>query len=372
MKKDKSKTRLPTKRKRGMNYIEYDYEAAFDKNIDDLHEWFTEQLLKNSYKCVYACKEITAGQQFEIEIYPEFKRLSDAPGAGKKKDNSKAQKNLNDINARKYVTRLINENFPDDRGFWITLTYSKGNEPANYDEALNNIQNYIKRLKYRRRKLGLPPIRYVYITAYNPEAKIRWHHHIVMDNGLDMDTVETAWNKGRRNETRCLDPDEYGLAGIANYITDEKNRGKCEKRWNCSKNLKQFRVRKVYGKKKEYRKDGTAQGKYTPISKYINTFVRDRGALEHQIGKWYPGNKLLDTAVFYNDFNGMFYIKARMKKGKANETRAGTKHENTNHIRPNPPIAHNGIHAQGTAQDQGNQSRLPDPPARRGGQGKKV
>lgn len=319
-------TRPPTKHKRGMRYIEYDYEAAFNKNIDNLHEWFTENLLKHRYKCVYACKEITAGTTFEIEIYPEFKKVSEVPEAGRiKRDNSKAQKNLNNTNARKYVTRLINENFPDNRGFWITLTYCKENEPTDHCEALKNVQNYIDRLRYRRRKLGLPKIRYVYITAHNPDAEIRWHHHIVMDDGLDMDTVEAAWKKGRRNETRRLNPDEYGLAGIANYITDEKNRGKSEKRWNCSKNLKQFRVRKVYGKKKQYNKDGTTQGKYTPIDKYIDTFVRDRGALEHQVQKWYPDNKLLDTAVYYNDFNGMFYITAKMKKGKANETRAGTR-----------------------------------------------
>jgi len=317
---NKSKT-TPTKHKRGMRYIEYDYEAAFNKSIDNLHNWFVEQLLKNRFKCVYACKEITAGQQFEIEIYPEFKKVSDTPEAGRiKRDNTKAQNSLNDKNARKYVTRKINENFTD-RDIWITLTYSTDNEPKDQEEALKNIQNYIARLRYRRKKLGLSQIRYLYITEHDPDADIRWHHHIIMDGALDMDTVEKTWKKGERNETRRLDLDEYGLAGLANYITKEKNRGKCEKRWNCSKNLKQFRVRKIYGKKKEYKPE---KGKYTPIGKYINNFVRDRRVLEDQIKKWYPDNKLLDTAVYYNDFNGMFYITARMQKGKANETRAGT------------------------------------------------
>ena len=102
------------KKKRGMVFVPYDYEAAFNKSIEDIHEYFVEQMLKNRYKCVYALKEITAGEQFEIEIYPEFKTMDDVPKAGKpQRDNSKAQKNLNDKNARKYVERLLNHNFGD-------------------------------------------------------------------------------------------------------------------------------------------------------------------------------------------------------------------------------------------------------------------
>lgn len=66
-------------------------------------------------KVVYALKEIRAGDQFEVEIYPQFKKMDEVPPEGRsiKKDNDKAQRNLNDKNARKYVERLINENFTD-------------------------------------------------------------------------------------------------------------------------------------------------------------------------------------------------------------------------------------------------------------------
>ena len=212
------------KRHRGMTYIPYDYEAAFDKQIETLHEYFVEQMLKHRFKCVYACKEITAGEQFEIEIYPEFSKISDIPESGKiKKDNSLVQKNLNDKNSRKYVERLLNHNF-DTSDIWITLTYSAGNEPESMEEALKNMQNYIRRINYKRKKLGLPPAKYIYITEYSPEDEIRWHHHLVMDGMFDMDTVESTWKKGRRNETRRLDKDEYGLTGMSHYITKEKDR----------------------------------------------------------------------------------------------------------------------------------------------------
>ena len=117
-------------RKRGMQFIPYDYEAAYNKAMEDMHEWFIENLFQHRKKVIYALKEITAGDQFEIEIYPQFRSMDEVPPEGRtiKKDNNKAQKNLNDKNARKYVERLINENF-SDRDIWMTLTYDDAHLP---------------------------------------------------------------------------------------------------------------------------------------------------------------------------------------------------------------------------------------------------
>lgn len=113
-------------RKRGMQFIPYDYEAAYNKAMEDMHEWFIENLFQHRKKVIYALKEITAGDQFEIEIYPQFRSMDEVPPEGRtiKKDNNKAQKNLNDKNARKYVERLINENF-SDRDIWMTCNRIK-------------------------------------------------------------------------------------------------------------------------------------------------------------------------------------------------------------------------------------------------------
>lgn len=187
-------------RKRGMQFIPYDYEAAYNKAMEDMHEWFIENLFQHRKKVIYALKEITAGDQFEIEIYPQFRSMDEVPPEGRivKKDNNKAQKNLNDKNARKYVERLINENF-SDRDIWMTLTYDDAHLPpdGDVDAAIKNVQKYIRRINYQRKKRGLPNAKYVYVTAYNPDAEIRWHHHIVMDGALDMETVESCWKQSR-------------------------------------------------------------------------------------------------------------------------------------------------------------------------------
>lgn len=229
------------KRKKGMTFIPYDYEAAYNKSLEDMNEFFVEQMFKHGKKVVYALKEIRAGDQFEVEIYPQFKKMDEVPPEGRsiKKDNDKAQRNLNDKNARKYVERLINENFTD-RDLWLTFTYDNEHLPpdGDIDAAIKNVQKFIRRVNYQRKKRGLPNARYVYVTAYNPTEEIRWHHHIVMDGDMDMDVVEGCWKQSSRNEVRRLQKDENGLTGMAKYIVEEKNRVKSEKRWNSSQGLR--------------------------------------------------------------------------------------------------------------------------------------
>ena len=150
------------KRKKGMTFIPYDYEAAYNKSLEDMHEFFVEQMFKQGKKVVYALKEIRAGDQFEVEIYPQFKKMDEVPPEGRsiKKDNDKAQRNLNDKNARKYVERLINENFTD-RDLWLTFTYDNEHLPpdGDIDAAIKNVQKFIRRVNYQRKKRGLPNAR---------------------------------------------------------------------------------------------------------------------------------------------------------------------------------------------------------------------
>lgn len=313
------------RKKRGMNFIPYDYEAAFNKALEDLHEWIVEQMFSRGKKMVYALKEIKAGEQFEVEIYPQFKSMDEVPEEGRsiKRDNSRAQRNLNDKNARKYVERLINRNF-GDKDLWITLTYDDAHLPpdGDIDAAVKNMQNFIRRVNYQRKKRGLPKAKYVYVTEYNEAAEIRWHHHLVMDGALDMDTVEKCWGQSSRNEVRRLQKDENGLSGMANYIVKEKKRIRSEKRWNSSQGLIDPDIRVVHSKQPE-----KGKGSYKRIGKYVDEMVKNQNVIEGQMKKWYPDFDFKDAAVYYNDFNGMFYIHARMRKRRSqtNDERAEEK-----------------------------------------------
>lgn len=290
--------------------IPYDYEAAFTHQIEVANEWFIDQIRKTDRKGrIYALKEIRAGEQLEIEVYPQFTSHDEIPASGRiKKDNSRAQRTLNDKNARKKVERLINANF-DDRDIWITLTYSEKYLPYTMKEALANMARFIRTVNRRRKKQGLSNAKYIYVTEYDPDAEIRWHHHVVMDGALDMDVVEKCWKYGGRNETRRLKKDESGLSGLASYIVKEKHRRKNEKRWNCSKGLKQPDIKVVRSKRPG------SQGGYKKISTYVSQMVRGGECVAAtQMCQWYPEYDLTDIKIYWNEYNYAFYIKGRMRR----------------------------------------------------------
>ena len=193
------------------------------------------------------------------------------------------------------------------------MTYDDAHLPpdGDVDAAIKNVQKYIRRINYQRKKRGLPNAKYVYVTAYNPDAEIRWHHHIVMDGALDMETVESCWKQSSRNEVRRLQTDENGLSGMANYIVEEKNRVPSEKRWNSSQGLRDPRIKVVHSKRP------AAGGSYKKIGSFVDKMVKDRDSIPEILKKWYPDMDFTNAAVYYNDFNCMFYIHARMRKRRS-------------------------------------------------------
>lgn len=290
-------------------YIAYDYEAAYTAQFEKINEIFAETILANRRKMVYALKEIKAGNQLEIEIYPQFTRVTDLPmGMMPKPKNKKAQRNLNDKNARKYVERLINENF-NENDIWATFTYDNEHLPpdGDIDRAMVNMQNWIKKVNRKRKKKGLKNARYIYVTEYSPYDEIRWHHHIIIDGDLPMDELEAMWTHGRRNQVRRLSKDENGLSGMANYIVKEKDRLKHEKRWNSSKGLKKPKEKTVHSKKDK-------GGKYKRIEYYAGKMVADWESVREYMEMWYPQYTFTRSEIRYNEFNCQFYIATRMRK----------------------------------------------------------
>ena len=145
------------------NYSNYDYENTFDLNLEKLNDVEIENYIKKGFiKSAYVTKTIKSGSQFEIEIYPMFSKKQKEKYKIKKSDRKKT-KCLNDKNAKKRLRRLINTNF-NDGDLWVTLTYDADHNPKSMDEAQRNIRNFMKRINYKRKKLGLKNAKYIYIT----------------------------------------------------------------------------------------------------------------------------------------------------------------------------------------------------------------
>lgn len=274
-------------------YIDYDYDEAYQKSVYDLQESAIEKMLKDGkIKSIYATKTIESGNQFEIEIYPEFTKKRDIPTH---KKNETAQKNLNNKKARKYFTRLINTNFKT--GYWITFTYCNDHLPCDMERARKDMSNYIKKINRWRKKKGLENMKYIYVTEWNEKKKIRCHQHLICESGLTMDEMESGWTKGKRNEIRRIDyDDENALNALGEYLTKDPA-GK--KRWCSSKNLK---------KPVEHKNHQTFR------MKHIREMVLDHNAVERYMRSRYPAYQFVGADIYYNDFNARYYVYARMRK----------------------------------------------------------
>lgn len=277
------------------HYIEYDYENQIVQQYEKEEEDTVLRLLKDGViSHCYATKEIFAGNQLDVEIYPEFTRKESASLKQKlKKKTKKAIKDLNDKNARKYFARLVNTNFTDD-DYCITLTYTPESQPQDYESAHKDITNFLRRLNRQRKKQGMPNAKYVYVTE---KKKNGYHHHIIVDSQLEltMKEVNLLWGKSRRNDIKLLDTDEFGLTGIAFYLAkDPQGR----KRWGSSRGLKKPTVKKNHYKFK--RKD-------------IRQAISCEYNLIDKLKKLYPQYTFTDVDIRYNEINAMFYIYARLR-----------------------------------------------------------
>lgn len=254
-------------------------------------------------------KKIYCGENYlEVDIIPksEDKRLRRGKRSKKKQLSAPKQKRLNDKNAKRYFIQLLNSNFGYG-DIHISATYSDDELPATLEDAEREAKNYIRRIDYRRKKEGLSPLKYILVTEgrteKDGETPVRIHHHIIINQGLDRDVVESLWcrrrKKGEKEGKRIgfvnadrLQPNEYGIEAIARYISKDPQ-GK--KRWTGSHNLV-----------KPWSRDNDSKYKRRELEKAIRN--DDRYYWESK----YPGYWLTEYRPVYNDFTGWsVYLKLR-------------------------------------------------------------
>lgn len=286
-----------------MKYKDYEYEYIYDQKVlgEEEREERIEGLRGKKYK--EKVKTIMSGPILECEIYPVYERRIDTPRADKKNATEDAMKNYNDKMAMKQMVRIINTNFGQD-DLYITLTYPDKVLPTEA-QARKDMSNYIRRLKAARKKLNLPELKYLYVIEFVSEEeavysrKVRIHHHLII-NKMDRDLAEEIWKSAKpkaRAESRRLQPDDFGLEGVARYLGKWK---KGKKRWYASRNLKKPKVNTSVTKlsKRKVEKIAREPDKWHNLfeSMYKNKYT------------------LLDVEVFYSEIVAGYYIRARMRQ----------------------------------------------------------
>lgn len=237
--------------------------TAFPTDVNPKAVWHKGQ--KRKCSMFIREKKTDCGEYREVDIIPRTEEAEKA-ARGKRGKRRKAKKPkqdaLNDKNAKRYLVQLGNGNFHAG-DLHTSCTYSADNLPDTVEEAEKVVGNYIRRIAYRRQKLGLDPLKYILVTEYKctkgGKQLKRIHHHIVMNGGLDRDEVEMMWTAQRVNWRKADSPDkkeaaeyrdsikklgwvnadrlqmnENGIEGLCRYIIKDPQ-GK--KRYSSSRNL---------------------------------------------------------------------------------------------------------------------------------------
>ena len=249
----------------------------------------------------YRVKRIQAGDTLEIEAFPIWNTAASAQEARRQSERHReAVRAVNLRNTQKNLRRLMNANFGAG-DILLTLTYAPGCQPESEEKAQKDIRNYLRRLRHRREKLGLPDLKYIYITeTTHGAAGTRYHHHLIVNGGISRDGIEQIWQKGIAN-SRAAQPDAFALSGWAHYMSKQKiSQEKAYTRgFAHSKNLKQPRI--TYADHKIRRR----------AMQQISQDMQARGT--EILEKLYPGYQMAEApTVRVSGFVPGGYLLARM------------------------------------------------------------
>lgn len=254
-------------------------------------------------------KTIHCGKNYrEIDIYQYTatqKKTARGKRSKKKKVSPPKQKNLNEKNARRFFKQKLKTNFKEG-DYHVVLTYQKKNLPKSEEEAERNMKNFLARLSRLRKKNGLPPLKYMYVTE-SP----RMHHHLVT-NGEGLTAVEicdlwrTPKKRGQKKGTMIgIANADYlweldgGLDPLGEYLMKNP---KGKKRWHSSKNLIN----------PEYRTNDEKFSRHK-IARLANEPF-DREFWEREYPGWTITNEMYGYESVYNELTGWsIYLKLRRK-----------------------------------------------------------
>ncbi|MCL2052785.1 MAG: hypothetical protein FWG91_13820 [Lachnospiraceae bacterium] len=259
------------------------------RSIDDELEAIRHKDLRG-----YRTLTIKSGNMLECEIFPIW-QTAEKKRAKSISPSSQAQMNLNHKNAKKKIIRLTNANFTNG-DIWATFGYDDANKPGTLEKAQNDIANYFRRLARKRKKSGLPNLKYIYVIEFQSEnGKVRCHHHVIMSGGLDRDEIEKSWKGGAYPQTRRLRAKEdCGLTGLASYLAKGKTH---EKKWNYSKGLKKPSVTIANHKFKK---------------SHIEKMIADESRIPELLESKCKGYAFRDIEIKRSDFVAGVYVYANM------------------------------------------------------------
>ena len=253
----------------------------------------------------YRRRTTISGPRIDAEVFPVFGRgVKTMLRKAKHNITPEAQRRANDERSILRAIQIIEANFGEND---IALGLTYGGEAPTPDRVDKDLRNFCDRVKRKRKKLGLPELKYWAsiggdeMPAAGYSGK-RPHIHVFMNGGISRDDLEEMWGHGYANVDR-LQPGSEGLAAIATYfakqIRDRKEK-KGARRWRASKNLV-----------KPIRRSRDAKMPNARVRRIAYDFENEAKAV---MEKLYPGYQLQKCTVRYSDIVTGVYIRCVLRR----------------------------------------------------------
>lgn len=265
----------------------------------------------------YKRRTTKAGDRLEAEIYPVFGREQrETLRAAKKNQTPEKQRRLNEQRAMHQLVLLMDTNFGAG-DYHLTLTYA-GEEP-DLRRCKKDVRNFLNRVKRQREKRGLEDLKYIYTIGHDKNERI--HVHMVLNGGIDRETLEKIWSQDKTGKTRgrtnamILQPDDHGLQGIASYLYRQnagaRARGEHqgERSWCASRNLKKPKTRRRDSKCSKAR-----------VRRIAQDFPNEA---KEVLERLYPGYRFISCEVRYSDITEGIYIRGVLRRNNSDDNRKG-------------------------------------------------
>ena len=285
----------------------WEYEDLFNNRVTDDGGFLSEPSFIPVGRMGYRRRTTVSGPRIDAEVFPVFGRQQKGDlRRARSQITREAQQRANDERSRRHLIQMVEANFTE-RDVAVTLSYAgKAPDPERIDK---DIRNFLGRVRRRRKQLGLDELKYIYAIGGDemPAAGYsgkRPHIHMIMNGGIDRDTLEAIWAKGYANADR-LQPRDEGLGGIAVYLTRQKQDRPQKlgvRKWRGSRNLKQ-----------PIRRSRDARMPNSRVKRIAHDF---RNEAKDVMEKLYPGYALQECTVRYSDIVDGVYIRCVMRKRK--------------------------------------------------------
>lgn len=191
----------------------------------------------------YYMKTIRAGRTVEVRKYFAARMGTHCRNGPRREPTSIEIERSNIRKAENNLRWLLNENFRDEVDALCTLSWKKGEAPADSAEMKRKVTNFLRRLKDRYRKAG-KELRYVYTMEVGPRGSR--HIHIVLSDA-DLRELRQAWGEGPINIVPLWSDGQYGkiAAYFVKYseVTERTEGRKVGRRYCPSLNLRKPKIK---------------------------------------------------------------------------------------------------------------------------------